>query len=108
MKFVNIESPYSGNLFQRWLNRRYARRCLLDSLNRGEIPLASHLLYTQVLNDKDPVERDRGIVAGLQWNRFAEITIVYTDRGISPGMEIGINAAKMAGRLVEYRKLNDD
>lgn len=106
MRRVIIESPYHDD-FDRKRNIDYARACLRDSLNRGEAPLASHLLYTQpgVLDDKKPAERQWGIDAGLAWIEVADATIVYTDRGISPGMYIGIDAARVAGRPIEYRRL---
>ena len=109
MRRVVVESPYKGNLLQRWLNRRYARRCLRDCLDRGESPFASHLLYTQpgVLRDGNSVERDRGIRAGMAWGIVADATVVYTDRGISSGMYVGIGAAARAGRPVEKRSLED-
>ena len=102
MKLVIIESPYAGDVEA---NVEYARRCVRDSLARGEAPIASHLLYTQpgVLDDDIPAERQWGIDAGLAWRRVAEKTVVYTDRGISRGMEYGIAAAEDAGIPVEYR-----
>jgi len=108
MRRVVIESPYAGNLWQRFLNRRYARACLRDCLDRDESPLASHLLYTQrgVLRDGDAGERARGIAAGLAWGQAADATVVYTDRGVSVGMRIGIDAAKRANRPVEFRSLS--
>jgi hypothetical protein len=42
-----------------------------------------------------------GIAAGLAWP--ADKTVVYTDCGISRGMEHGIRAAQVAGRPIEYR-----
>lgn len=57
MRRVILESPFAGNLWGRWRNRGYARRCLRDSVLRGEAPLVSHLLYTQALDDADPYER---------------------------------------------------
>ena len=51
---VIIESPYSPGSPE---NIEYARRCLFDSLLRGESPFASHLLYTQVLDDTDSKQR---------------------------------------------------
>ncbi|TCU34118.1 hypothetical protein EV129_113102 [Rhizobium azibense] len=80
-----------------------------DCLERGEAPYASHLLYTQVgvLDDSDPVQRARGIEAGLLWGKHAEATVVYTDRGISGGMRQGIQRAINEGRPVEYRTLGD-
>jgi len=107
MRRVIVESPYKGNLFQRWLNRRYARKCMHDCLLRGEAPFASHLLYTQpgVLRDGFAPERNLGIEAGLTWGEGAQLTAVYTDRGISHGMKLGIMRAERLGRLVEYRTL---
>lgn len=105
MRLVILESPFAGDVDR---NIEYARRCVRDSLARGEAPIASHLLYTQpgILNDDDPLERKWGIDAGLSWMRVAEASVVYTDLGISRGMEYGIAAAKAAGIPVEYRRLD--
>jgi len=102
MILVIIESPYAGSVE---LNIDYARLCMKDSLKRGEAPLASHLLYTQILDDKIPEERSLGINAGLAWGSLAQKTVVYTDLGISNGMSYGIENAKQNGREIEYRKL---
>ena len=74
---------------------------------RGEAPIASHLLYTQpgILRDEIPGERQQGIDAGRVWRGVAEASVVYTDRGISKGMTLGIEAAEAAGIPVEYRTL---
>lgn len=103
-KLVIIESPYAGNIEQ---NVAYARKCMKDSLNRGECPFASHLLYTQegILNDTIPEERSLGITAGLNWAKLADLTAVYTDMGISSGMLAGIERARSEGRTIEYRSL---
>lgn len=100
-----VETPYHGNWWRRFQNRRFARQCLKDSLGRGEAPLASHLLYPQVLNDTDASERRLGIAAGLAWLAVAEASVVYVDRGVSPGMRQGIAAADRQGIAVEYRRL---
>lgn len=104
MKKVILESPFAGDVEE---NIKYARACVRDSLSRGEAPIASHLLYTQpgVLNDDVPQEREWGINAGLAWGSAAEATVVYTDRGISRGMEYGIKRAADEGRPVEFRTL---
>lgn len=104
MKLVIIESPYAGDIEA---NVEYARRCVRDSLSRGEAPIASHLLYTQpgILNDDDPDERQWGIDAGLAWRAVAEASVVYTDRGITKGMHYGIAAAEQAGIPIEYRSI---
>ncbi len=102
MKLVILESPYAGDVDK---NVEYARLCLKDSLSRGEAPMASHLLYTQVLDDLIPEERDWGIAAGLAFARAASATVVYTDLGISRGMQYGIDNAIYCGRPVEKRSI---
>ena len=101
---VVIESPYAGDTAA---NTAYARRCVRDSLERGEAPIASHLLYTQpgILRDHISAERQWGIDAGLAWLEVAGKTVVYTDYGISVGMQYGIDAASRLGIKIEYRMI---
>jgi hypothetical protein len=107
MRLVILESPFAGNEKE---NIEYARKCVRHSLLRGESPIASHLLYTQpnILNDDIPEERQFGIDAGLAWKRVADYTVVYVDRGISKGMEYGIQAAKDAGLAIVFRRIEND
>jgi hypothetical protein len=108
MRLVIMESPYRGDTPEQTVeNLFYARCCLKDCLDRGEAPIASHLLYTQVLNDTDPKQRQHGIEAGLAWMRRADASVIYTDRGISEGMRKGIEAARFAGIPTELRTLKD-
>jgi len=104
MRLVILESPYAGDILR---NIQYARRCVMDSLLRGEAPIASHLLYTQnsILNDDLPAERQLGINAGLAWKTVAEATVVYADLGITKGMQYGIDQAKEQGLEIEIRYL---
>lgn len=106
MRLVILESPYSARTFiGRWLNRCYARQCLRDALARGEAPIASHLLYAQVLDDRDPAQRSLAIAAGLAWRKVAEASVVYVDRGVSDGMKFGIETVTAAGLPVERRAI---
>lgn len=108
MKRVIVESPFAGETQEIIdLNITYARACMKDCFERGEAPFASHLLYTQpgILDDAIPSERTLGIDAGLLWGSLAEKTVVYTDRGISRGMQYGIENAKKANREIEYRTI---
>lgn len=106
MKLVIIESPFAGDVEA---NIEYARKCVKDSLGRGEAPIASHLLYTEpgILDDDIPEERQWGIDAGLAWRRVADMTVVYTDKGITREMEYGIALAREEGNPVEYRTLEE-
>jgi hypothetical protein len=104
LKLVILESPYAGDIEA---NVEYARACVRDALSRGEAPIASHLLYTQpgILRDDVPEERQWGIDAGLAWKAVAHGSVVYTDRGITKGMQYGIAAAERAGLPVEFRSI---
>ena len=102
---VIIESPYAGVDLD--LNVEYARRCLRDSLDRGEAPFASHLLYPQVLNDAAKKERRLGMSRALDWYECADMVVVYMDRGITVGMRLGISYARQIGLARENRYIND-
>lgn len=77
-----------------------------DSLARGEAPFASHLLYTQILDDDVPEQRTQGIEAGFEWGRAADASVFYFDRGFSNGMRLGLKAARAAGRRCFFRLLD--
>lgn len=87
---VVIESPYkakiNGMVSDNEVYVAYAKQCLAHSLSLGEAPFASHLLYTQVLNDNIPLEREEGIASGLAWLEVADKHVFYIDHGISEGM----------------------
>ena len=87
MKRVLIESPYRATfLSKKELHLTYLRACILDSLERGEAPFASHGFYTRYLNDKKPAEREAGMACGKAWAEGADVIAFYVDYGISPGM----------------------
>ena len=102
MRRVVLESPLAGEIDR---NLAYAWDALADSLRRGEAPLASHLLYTQVLSDAISGERRMGILAGHAWVEVAEALVVYSDYGISDGMKLGIDVAQAYSIPIEYRKI---
>ena len=100
---VIIESPYKGKVKQ---NVAYAQKCMSDSLLRGECPFASHLLYTQVLDDTVPELRSMGMSRAFEWYRHADLMAVYIDKGISDGMKKGIKVGEKFGIEMVYRTLN--
>jgi hypothetical protein len=105
MRRVLLESPYAGDVD---LNVKYARRAMLDSLERGEAPLLSHLLYTQVLDDNIIEQRRAGIAAGHSWMEVAHAVVVYVDYGVSSGMAWAIALATSLGIPVEERRIISD
>lgn len=101
---VIIESPFGGRHRER--NIDYARRCLRDSLDRGEAPFASHLLYTQVLDDERVRERRLGLSRAIDWYDSAELIAIYLDHGVTPGMRHGMDYARKIGLDRESRWLD--
>lgn len=102
MKLVVIESPYAGLYLAR--NLRYAKRALRDSFSRNEAPYASHLLYPQVISEEN--ERRLALTAAQEFVKHADLLAVYTDNGISPGMEEAIRVAQENNVKIEYRRLD--
>lgn len=89
------------------INKKFTLACMRDCFLRGEAPYASHVIYAQshILDDFVASERAFGMHAGLIWGDCAEKTVVYTDLGISSGMQLGIDHAFKMNRTVEYRTL---
>jgi hypothetical protein len=109
MKIVILESPfkpsddavahYRGQYSRAELLRQnlvYARLCLLNALGRGESPLASHLLYTQVWDESNDL-REAGIKAGIELYQRADLSALYVDLGVSDGMKEGQAHAQLIG-----------
>ena len=108
---VIIESPFAGTLapflkqLQQDVHVAYARLCLAHSLSLGEAPIASHLLYTQALDDDCPMERAQGIDAGLAWRAVATKAVFYEDLGRSKGMQAALDMYEAESVPVEVRFL---
>lgn len=105
---VIVESPFwAPSEEERATRRGYLRACMRDCILRGETPYASHGLLTQpgVLDDSVPAERELGIRAGFEWRAAAAKTVVYTDLGISAGMQAGIDHANETRHPIEFRTI---
>lgn len=129
--FTIIESPYGKNVdgtpadaatIKR--NLTYVRAAMADCFARGEVPLASHALYTQpgVLDDSKPEERKKGMEAGFALRTClgalagADVegggslpvivqTACYEDYGITPGMAAGLNRSVDDNVPVVFRRI---
>ena len=99
---VVIESPYAGDVKA---NVAFAQRLCRFACERGYAPIASHLLYTQFLDDNIPEERSMGIEAGLAWASFAEEAWFALPDGrleMSAGMKKAHAAHESQGRRIRY------
>lgn len=104
-KRVIIESPFAGG----FANVKYGRQCVRDSIDRGESPFASHLLFTQkgILDDSVASERALGISAADGWLESADHVAIYLDLGLTVGMVIGLKKAFTLGKPIHLRYIKD-
>lgn len=106
MKCVIICSPYRADTAaKRMVHLAYVEVALADSFARGEAPFAPHRLYPIVLNDGDASQRSQGMEAGKAWIANADLLAVYTDHGISAGMQSEIDLAERLGVETVFRSL---
>lgn len=102
MKRICIESPLSGDFVK---NIEYARRCMRFVLDLEYAPFVSHLLYTQVLDDRIPAHRGLGIEAGLAMGDSCDARWFFLNGGpMSRGMLAAWDRADSMGQAV--RKLD--
>lgn len=90
-------------------HRAYARACMRDSsIARGESPLAPHLLWSQILDDRVHDEREHAMRLGEAWLALAHKLVLYTNLGKTSGMALEEAFAHRAGIKVEYRQLGGE
>ena len=95
---VYICSPFSGDIENN--NKRTQAFCRF-ALDKGNIPLAPHLMFPQFMNDKDEKERDLAIFMDIILMGKCQEVWVLGDV-ISRGMSIEIEKAKKRRQLVRY------
>lgn len=99
---VYICSPYAGDVET---NVQKARRYCRFAVDKGCIPIAPHLLFTQFLNDDNPKERQLGIFFGnAVMSKCSEVWVF--GEHISNGMEAEIKRAKWKNYRLRY--FNED
>ena len=102
MPIVYICSPYAGDVET---NVQKARRYCRFAVDKGYIPIAPHLLFTQFLNDDSPKERQLGIFFGnAVMSKCSEVWVF--GEYISNGMEAEIKRAKWKNYRLRY--FNED
>ena len=95
---VYICSPYAGDVLN---NERKARRYCQFAVRKRAIPLASHLMYPQILNDDDPGDRQLGLFFGTVLLGKCDECWVFGET-ISAGMVTEIAKAKKRGIPIRY------
>lgn len=95
---VILESPSEERLEESVI---YARRALKDSLDRGEAPFSSYLLYAQE-NDFLKEIGNKSMLNQV-WTPVSIKTVVYMDYGLSDSMKENLKKAHKAGIPYEER-----
>ena len=94
-KLVYIASPYSGDVER---NVAFAKAACRYAMNQGVTPIASHLLYPQMLDDGVPEERKLGTDMGLRILKVCEEVWVCGSE-LSSGNGAGNPCSKAASRF---------
>ena len=94
---VYVASRYVGDVERNTMAAvTYCRRVISE----GYMPVASHLLYPQMLCDSDPDERELGLSFGLALLRMCDEVWVFG--AISPGVAQEIEEAKRLKKQIRY------
>lgn len=97
-RLVYIASPYAGDIEA---NTRFAIQCCQYAIKRGYTPLASHLLYPQMLDDSVPEERALGLTFGQTLLALCHEMWVFGAH-ISNGMACEIHYGQERGIQIRY------
>ena len=94
---VYVASRYAGDVVANTTAAiRYCRRVIQD----GYMPIASHLLYPQILDDKNPAERELGLSFGLALLQMCDEVWVFGK--VTKGMAGEIEEAKKLKKQIRY------
>lgn len=93
---VYICSPYRGEVER---NLEYARELTRLALDNSFVPITPHLYLTQVVNDEDRWERERGMSAGKELLRHCKYILIGSRYGLSEGMLEEIKLATRYGKI---------
>lgn len=92
-KLIYIASPYAGEVEK---NTDFAKLACQYAISQGQTPVAVHLLYPQMLDDSDPVQRGAGLRLGHRVLEACDELWACGDR-VSSGMAAEMAAAKRLG-----------
>lgn len=94
---VYVASRYAGDVVANTTAAiGYCRRVIQD----GYMPIASHLLYPQILDDKNPAERELGLSFGLALLQMCDEVWVFGK--VTKGMDGEIEEAKKLKKQIRY------
>ena len=102
---IYVVSKYAGDVAT---NKENAVRFCRYVIGCGNMPVASHLLYPQILDDSSPHEREMGLMFGLALLALCDEVWIFTENGeISSGMKREIEEATQLGIPVRQLDLEE-
>ena len=105
MEKIFICSPLKGNIER---NLENARKYCRFAVEKGYLPIAPHLIFTQFLSDLDPQERKLGIQMGIELLTECKEVWVFCYGEPSSGMQSEIEVAKVKNIPVKFIEMQDD
>ena len=96
-KKIYVASRYAGDVDT---NVKAAISYCRLVIDKGYMPIASHLLYPQILNDNNPEERELGIMFGLALLRDCDEVWVFGE--LSPGVAREIEKARRLNKRLKF------
>lgn len=96
-KKIYVASKYGGDIGANVIAAISYCRYIIEA---GHMPIASHLLYPQILDDAIPRERELGLMFGLALLAICNEIWVFGE--VSAGMEQEIREARKLGIPVRY------
>lgn len=100
---IYVVSRYAGDVES---NVTAAIRCCQYVIRNGGMPIASHLLYPQILNDNNVREREMGLAFGLELLAMCDEVWIFSDNtGLSTGMRAEESEAKWRKKPIRYYRL---
>lgn len=95
---VYIVSRYAGDVEN---NIKKAVRYCRFAIDKRKMPIASHLLYPQIIDDNIPEEREIGTMYGLALLALCDEVWCFGKK-LSPGMELEVKEAKRLKKPIKY------
>ena len=105
-KLVYIASPYAGDVEA---NVSFAKEACRYAIRQGAVPVAVHLLYPQLLDDRIPEEREAGLRMGLRVLEACDEFWLCGEH-ISAGMQKELEAAERLGipvRRISWQEMEN-
>ena len=94
---IYVASKYAGDVEK---NTAFAVNCCRRVIDEGCMPIDSHLLYPQMLDDNNPDEREMGLMFGLALLAVCDEVWVFGE--VSAGVAREVAEAKKLKKRIRY------